>query len=202
MSPFEPLNDDELGEVDAWLGQYSEDLPSAEALDGFCTALAIGPEHNQFDSLIGEALQDSKSPLTPEMRSLLVRHFQEVLFCVGPEAELEELNEWAPLFFELDEDVAETEVNTGWGGDWAQGFSLAIECSAKLQLGLGLVEGAPEVSEEEIDPAMYLGPIMALESGLDPDSDRELTLAELRELENPLIESIQALRLYFNPIAE
>lgn len=201
MSPFEPLSDEELGEVDAWLGQYSEELPSAEALDGFCTALAIGPECNQFDSLIGEALYAAKAPLSPEVRSLLVRHFQEVLFCVGPEAELEELNEWAPLFFELDEDVAETELNTGWGGDWAQGFRVALECSAKMQLALGLVEGAPEIGDEEIDPAMYLAPMMALESGLDPESEKPLSLAELRELETPLIEAVQALRLYFHPEA-
>lgn len=202
MTPFEPLNDDELGEIDAWLGQNSEDLPSAEALDGFCTAIAIGPECNQFDTLISDALVDAKAAISPEIRSLLVRHFQEVLFCVGPEAELEELTDWAPLFFELDEDVAETELDTGWGGDWAQGFRVAIEHSSKMQLALGLVEGAPEYGPDEIDPAIYLGTMMALESGVDPENEQSLTLAELRELETPLIDAIQALRLYFNPVED
>lgn len=197
MTPFEPLNDDELGELDSWLGQNSEEIPSAEALDGFCTALAISPVASQFNTLLTEVLEHSKSAPSSEVRDLMYRQFQEVMFCLGPDAENEEINDWAPLFFELDEDVSEAELETGWGGDWAQGFRIAIECSPKIQLALGLVEGAPEYGPEEIDPAVYLSPMMALESGLEPDTDRPLTLAELRELEMPLIESIQALRLYF-----
>ncbi len=195
------LNDDLLTQLDTWLGEQDElPLPTLEALDGYFTAALIAPELPDFQKAIpavfgkpwGASLPEG---IPEEILSLMQSLYQELLSHLSPAAELEALDQWSPLLFEVEEGTDPESKETGWGSHWAYGFHVGIEASAEARKALELAETASQETDDAEGPLQWLVPLTLLEYGGDPDESKErMTYAELKTLEGPLMDAVLELR--------
>lgn len=193
------LNEEEIEKLDTWLQQNNTKLPSLEAVDGLFTAMLIAPEIPKVECWLPLASGvEQEAEIPAEIRTLLQRHWDEVLGFVGPIAETEALKEWAPLIFDANEDLAGDTKDTGYGQHWAFGFHVGIDELPLARRALGLDRLGEDLDEDTPSPLSLLAPIVMIEEGAFPDQPEEkLTLDQLRALEEELLDNILELRIVF-----
>jgi len=127
MNATQPLNDDELDELDKFM--LSEDMPEnamdISMLDGFFAALVLHPQlimPSEYLRWIWDAEKGEDEPAFPSMDGanrilgLIMRHYNSVLEAIGND-------EFEPLFYTLaQEDGSEFFDAEGW----CEGFLLGV----------------------------------------------------------------------------
>jgi uncharacterized protein len=123
--PSGPLTDDELDELDQFLmsDATGEDAMDISMLDGFLTALAVGPgtlPPTQWMPQVwgGEMSWQSRQQME-RMTSLVFRHANDILFYLRDEPDTFE-----PLLYERDEDGRKVPVIDEWCTGFVRGMAL------------------------------------------------------------------------------
>lgn len=159
MNPVDPLSDDELEELDQFLMSDAtrDEAMDISMLDGFLTALAVGPATlppSRWMPVIwgGEAsMVEWASPDQAErITSLIFRHANNILFHLRDEPETFE-----PLLYERELDGETIPIID----EWCTGFVI----------GMSLDEDAwqPMIDTEEGDRLLYPILLYGTESGLE-----------------------------------
>lgn len=127
MNPTQPLNDDEIEELDDFL--LSDDMPEdamdISMLDGFFAALVLHPQlimPSEYLPWIWDAEQGEEEPTFPSLDGanrilgLIMRHYNSVLEAIGNDC-------YEPMFYALtQEDGSEFFDAEGW----CEGFLLGV----------------------------------------------------------------------------
>lgn len=187
--PLQPLSQNELTHLESFLASdfTPEDcMSSLEMIDGYMTALVIGPEEVPSDRWITYLLNPEKQRKdvfasedeAAEITSLLVRHIGAIENQFKTDAE-----GFLPLyemFSYADEDERELAIE-----EWALGFILGMElCHESWQ---------PMFADEE--NAMLAGPVFVL--GKITDDYNTMTQQEKDEMADMLDESIIGMYRFF-----
>lgn len=151
-----PLTDAELATLDAFLDRAGGEIGTIEMLDGFFTALVVGPEpimpSGYLPSILGDpADPDSAGFATMEeaqaILSLLMRHWNHLA------GTLSAGGYWDPL-------VAEDEADHP-GSDWAKGFLAGVD--------LARAAWSPYINDEQRAGALVPIFVLAYEDHPDPE---------------------------------
>jgi uncharacterized protein len=186
---FQPLSQEELTRLESFLAsdRTPEDcMSSLEMIDGYMTALVIGPEKVAQETWIRYLLNPEKqrgdvfssAEEAQEITSLLLRHFMAIAsqFDTDPD-------EFLPLyemFSYADEEERELAIE-----EWALGFILGMElCHEAWQ---------PMFAEEQ--HAMLAGPVFVL--GKITDDYETMTREEKDEMAGMLDESVIGMYRFF-----
>lgn len=195
MNGFDPLSEQELIELDDFLSSQSapDNAMTLDGLDGFLTALVIGPvtvmPSEWLPFVLGTEKGDEPLFASPEqaeaLMQLLMRYFNSlvVTFRDDPEG-------YAPVFdyctyaCEEDEDAA---VNA-----WALAFVFGIEhCYDAWKPIFDLVDDSDD------EASMILAPILLL-AGQDAD-EHELSGIERSQLQSLVAESVSYIYNFWLP---
>ncbi|NTW56328.1 MAG: UPF0149 family protein [Chlorobiaceae bacterium] len=198
----DPLSEQELLELEELL--VSNELPSGsmnlDALDGFLTALVVGPVAIAPEEWIpvvfgsepdGISSEGSAEKTMQRIAALALRYRNTiaVIFRQDPET-------FRPLFelstYACDED-AECAVQ-----EWAHAFMIGIEM--RYEDWVPLIEMAEMTDEEGEQTAMLLGPLLLL-SGRDPRSE-SLSGDQREQLGKMVAESISDIYRFWLPFRE
>lgn len=127
MAKQHPLTDDELTQVESLLDELTiqqaadvSQLPlSLDAVDGLMTALVLSPKATsiaQWMALVTADVQFADKEKTQQLRRLLIRHYDYLLFVLRHH----QLEHFEPLVAYDDDDCADVAA-------WAAGFILGFE---------------------------------------------------------------------------
>jgi uncharacterized protein len=126
MDPDLPLDDDELDELDAFLhsAAVGEDAMDVSMLDGFLTALAVGPNNLApslwLPEIWGQGVTWPSDKIAERMRALVLRHANCLLLFLREEPEAFE-----PLLLERDDENQKVvPVIEGWCIGFVRGMAL------------------------------------------------------------------------------
>jgi len=188
-----PLNDEELDELDAFLGSdgVSEEAMDISTLDGFLAAIALNPEFilpSQWLPWVWDMEEGAETPMfeTAEQANrisgLLLRHYNSVQESISE-------GHFAPLMYTLQqEDGSEFYDAEGW----SMGFMLGVELFKDIWL--------PVIEE----PSEWLAPVILLgtEAGWDELEAGEDQMDKIRAAYEAIPDMVAALFQHFLPQRE
>jgi uncharacterized protein len=125
MDLANPLTDEELDELEDFLlsPAAGEDAMDVSMLDGFLTALAIGPENlppsRWLPVVWGADIAWQSEAQMERMTSLVLRHANDILFYLRDEPDTFE-----PLLYEREQDGREVQVIDEWCTGFVRGMAL------------------------------------------------------------------------------
>lgn len=126
MDPDLPLDEDELDELDAFLRSdaVGEDAMDVSMLDGFLTALAVGPTNLPpalwLPMIWGKGVSWPSEKIAERLRALVLRHANYLLLYLREEPEAFE-----PLLLERDDENQKVvPVIDGWCIGFVRGMAL------------------------------------------------------------------------------
>ena len=128
MDPELPLDEDELDELDAFLGSEAvgKEAMDVSMLDGFLTALAVGPSNLPpalwLPAIWGEGVSWPSERVAERMRALVLRHANGILLQLREEPE-----NFDPLLWERELDGKRVTEIGEWCSGFVQGMALDIE---------------------------------------------------------------------------
>ena len=171
----QPLSDDEIQELAAFLDAQDDETLSIEALDGFLTALAAGPvaiPPTEWLSVVwseqGPAFADEAE--ATRIISFVMRLSNAISRALLGESEDDVL---APIVYQPDDDANEDAPDEVYALEWAAGF----------REGLAFFPDFVEKAANRLeDMEELLGAFTLLAEGPDPRSGMKLSLKDRREL--------------------
>ena len=174
----QPLNEAELEELHTFLNAESmpESTMSIEALDGFFCALAVGPELVMPDDWLPVIWGGDQTGFFENLEQgrrileLIMRHWNAVNRAVRVYPEEDALF-YMPLLFPPEDETPHSDMETGYGEEWARGF---------LQ-GIRLQEGAWDDALQDQIVHDCLSGIVLLDLGENPDDEKVVVDFGLRQ---------------------